>query len=71
MLLDQLSTTIALVVSVSLILSVMIAKLLGVLLPMAAQKFSFDPALVSSPIVTSVVDVTALLVYFLLATAVL
>ena len=71
MLLDQIGLTVALVVTASLVASVIIAKLLGVLLPMGAQKFGFDPALVSSPIVTSVVDVAALLLYLLLATAVL
>lgn len=71
MLLDQVTLTVALVISASLVAAVMIAKLLGVLLPMGAQKFGFDPALVASPIVTSVVDVAVLLLYLALASAVL
>ena len=71
MLLDQVGLMVALVVSAALIISVIVAKLLGVLLPMGAKRFSFDPALVSSPIITSVVDVVSLLVYLLLASAVL
>ena len=71
MLLDQTGWIVALVVSATLVISVILAKLLGVLLPMGAKRFGFDPALVSSPIVTSVVDVVSLLVYLLLASAVL
>ena len=71
MLLDQVGLTVALVVSAALVGSIVIAKLLGVILPMAAKKFGFDPALVSSPIVTSVVDVAALLLYLLIASALL
>ncbi len=71
LLLDRVSMTIAMVVSVSLVASVVLAKLVGVLLPMSAKKFGFDPTLVSSPIVTSVVDIAALLLYLLIAAAVL
>ena len=71
MLLDQVGLAVALVVSAALVAGVVLAKLLGVLLPMSAKRFGFDPALVSSPIITSVVDVVSLLVYLLLASAVL
>lgn len=71
MLLDQVGLVVALVVSATLVCSVVLAKLLGALFPMLAQKLGFDPALMASPIITTVVDITSLLVYLLIATAVL
>ncbi len=71
MLLDQVGLTVALLVSLTLVCAVMVAKLLGSLFPMLAQKLGFDPALMASPIITTVVDITTLLVYLLLAKAML
>ncbi len=71
MLLDRVSMTVAAVLSVTLVCSVVIAKLLGSLFPMLAEKLGFDPALMSSPIITTVVDLTSLTVYLSLAAAML
>ena len=71
LLLDRVSLLVAAVVSVTLVISVVIAKLLGSLFPMLAEKLGFDPALMASPIITTVVDVISLLVYMLIASAIL
>jgi magnesium transporter len=71
LLLDRVGLLVALVVSVALICTVVISKLLGCLFPMAAKKLNLDPALVSSPVVTTIADVVSLIIYFLLASALL
>ena len=71
MLLDQVGTPIALAVSAALLCTVIVSKLLGCVLPMAAKKLGLDPALISSPVVTSVADILSLLIYFLIAGAML
>ncbi len=71
LLLDRVSLLVAAVVSVTLVCSVVIAKLLGSLFPMLAEKLGFDPALMASPIITTVVDLTSLVVYLSLASAIL
>ncbi len=65
--LDQVSLPVAAVVCVTLVCSVVAAKLIGTLLPMVTQKVGFDPALMASPIITTVVDVTSLVIYLALA----
>ncbi|MDR2903023.1 MAG: magnesium transporter [Clostridiales bacterium] len=61
----------ALTVSAALYLTVLIAKTIGCLLPMAAKKLRLDPAVAASPVITTVVDASSLLVYFSLAKAIL
>ncbi|MCH5179702.1 MAG: magnesium transporter [Erysipelotrichales bacterium] len=55
-------------VALTLFSTIIIAKCLGASLPMFAQKIGLDPALMSGPIVTTLVDATSLLIYFLLCT---
>lgn len=55
---------VALVISLTLIVTVFIAKLIGALLPMGAKKLGFDPAVMASPFITTIVDALSLLVYF-------
>lgn len=57
-------TTIALVVSATLLITVCIAKLVGCLLPVAAKAVHLDPAVMASPFITTIVDTISLLVYF-------
>lgn len=64
-------TKIALVVSLSMMLVVMIAQTVAVILPMLAKRLGADPALMASPLITTIVDVLALTVYFMLAQALL
>ena len=47
------------------------AKLVGSTLPLLAKKLGFDPAVMASPIITTIVDFLSLLVYFAFATALL
>lgn len=60
-----------LTVSVTLFLTVICAKLIGCTLPLLAKKLGFDPAVMASPIITTLVDAISLLVYFGMATALL
>ena len=61
------SILIILVVSIALFCAVIIAKFVGCILPMLAQKIGFDPAVMSSPFITTIVDALSLLIYFNLA----
>ncbi len=67
----DLTPIVALVVCLTLICTVVIAKLVGCTLPLAAKKLGFDPAVMASPFITTIVDALSLLVYMNLATAIL
>ena len=56
-----------LVVCLSMALTVLLAKLTGAVLPIAAKALKLDPAVMASPFITTVVDAVSLLVYFLFA----
>ncbi|MGM9615542.1 MAG: magnesium transporter [Oscillospiraceae bacterium] len=68
---DEVTMTVALVVCLTLVLVVVVAKLIGCILPMLAGKLGFDPAVMSSPIITTIVDALSLLIYFAVAGALL
>ena len=55
------------VVCVALLVTVLLAKLVGAVLPMVAKALKLDPAVMASPFITSIVDAVSLLVYFLFA----
>ena len=61
----------AAVVCATMALTVLIAKVIGCTLPMAAQKLGLDPAVMASPFITTIVDALSLLVYFGIASALL
>ncbi len=61
----------ATVVSLSLVAICTLASLVGSLMPLLARRFGVDPAVVSAPFVTTIVDATGLIVYFLIAQAVM
>mgnify|MGYP001073354667 CR=1 FL=1 len=63
--------TVSLVVSATLFLTVMVAKLVGGLLPLIAKALKQDPAAMAAPIITTIVDAVALLIYFGLAVTIL
>ena len=63
--------TVALVVGLTLAVTVLCAKMVGCTLPMLAKKLGFDPAVMASPFITTIVDALSLLVYFGIATALL
>ena len=71
MLLDGVGILVALVVCVTLLLTVIAAKLIGCTLPLLAKKIGLDPAVCASPFITTMVDALSLLIYFGIATAVL
>lgn len=55
---------VALVVCVTMAATVLVAKIIGCTLPMVAKKLGFDPAVMASPFITTIVDALSLLVYF-------
>jgi magnesium transporter len=57
-------------VTASLIITIIIAKSIGCILPIAAKKLKIDPAIMAAPLITTIVDGTSLVVYFLIARAV-
>ena len=63
--------TVALVVSLTIAVTVLCAKMVGCTLPMLAKKLGFDPAVMASPFITTIVDALSLLVYFGIASALL
>ena len=71
MLIDNVGLTIALVVCLTLLVTITIAKLIGSFLPIVANKFGFDPAVMASPFITTLVDATSLIIYFRFATILL
>ncbi len=68
MLVDRVAVPVALVVCLTLLLAVLFAKLVGCTLPMFAQKIGFDPAVMASPFITTIVDALSLAIYFTIAT---
>ncbi len=61
---------VALVVSATLFIVIVVSKIVGCVLPMFAQRIHLDPALMASPMITTIVDAVALLVYFGIASQV-
>ena len=68
---EDITTITALVVCFTMVITVLIAKLVGCSLPLAAKKVGFDPAVMASPFITTIVDALSLLVYFGIASALL
>ncbi|MBQ2184324.1 MAG: magnesium transporter [Lachnospiraceae bacterium] len=62
---------VALTVCLTMVLTVMVAKVVGCTLPMVAKKLGFDPAVMASPFITTMVDAISLLVYFGMANVLL
>lgn len=71
MLLDGVGTYVALTVCLTLVAAVLMAMLVGCLLPVGAKRLGFDPAVMASPFITTIVDALSLLVYFRFATMIL
>ena len=62
---------VALVVCATMALTVLVAKVMGCVLPMLAKKVGFDPAVMASPFITTIVDALSLLIYFGIASVLL
>ncbi|MGN0477167.1 MAG: magnesium transporter [Ruminococcus sp.] len=62
---------VAIIVCLTLAITVVVAKIIGCCLPMLANKLGFDPAVMASPFITTIVDAVSLAVYFMIATNIL
>ncbi len=62
---------IALVISITVLVGIVIAKLVGALLPILTKRIGLDPAVMASPFITTIVDTVTLIIYFTVATIVL
>ncbi len=71
MLFDRVGLLVALTVCLTLVFAVIVAMLVGCLLPIGAKRIGFDPAVMASPFITTIVDALSLLLYFRVATLIL
>lgn len=71
MLLDRVGIMVAVVVCLTLVVAVLIAKLIGCTLPILAKRVGFDPAVMASPFITTIVDALSLMIYFQFASHIL
>ena len=67
----EVTVVVALVVCCTLAVTIIVAKVIGCTLPLCAKKLGFDPAVMASPFITTIVDAISLLVYFGIATVAL
>ena len=68
---DKVGILVAAVVCLTLVIVVLLAKIVGCVLPILAKKIGFDPAVMASPFITTILDVLSLLVYFQMASVLL
>ena len=68
---DRKTAVVAAVVALTIFFTIVMAKLIGCTLPMLAKRLGFDPAVMASPFITTIVDALSLLVYFAIATHIL
>ena len=68
---EGVNAMVGMVVALTVLFTVMLAKIVGCTLPMLAKKLGFDPAVMASPFITTIVDALSLLVYFGIATTLL
>ena len=71
LLFDRIAAPVALVVCLTLVCTILLSQIIGGILPVAAEKLHVDPAVMASPLITTIVDTTTLLVYFNIAKALL
>ena len=71
MLFDRVAVQVAFVICITLVVTVFVAKIVGCSLPMLAKKIGFDPAVMASPFITTIVDALSLVIYFQIATVLL
>ncbi len=70
MIIDRVTVLVALTVCLTLIFTIML-EIVRLTLPILAKKIGFDPAVMASPFITTIVDALSLLIYFNVAEAVL
>ena len=64
---DKVAMDVSLVISITLVLTIFLAKAIGSILPIFAEKFKMDPAVMASPLITTIVDAGSLMIYFKIA----
>lgn len=69
--LEKIDLMVSITVSISLLFTVIVAKVVGGVLPIIAKKLKFDPAIMAGPLITTIVDAVALTIYFSLASSIL
>lgn len=67
MLVDRVTLPVAAVVSLTLVCVVLVSNFVGSVLPVLAKRIGFDPAVMASPFITTIVDAVALIIYFNIA----
>ena len=67
----NITVQVALTVSLTLVLVVIVAKIVGCTLPILAKRIGFDPAVMASPFITTIIDAVSLLIYFNIASSIL
>lgn len=68
---EKINFKVSLTVTITLFITIMLAKIVGGVLPIIARKLKLDPAIMASPLITTIVDAVALIVYFTCATMIL
>lgn len=68
LLIDKVTMPVAIVVNLTLIFTIFLANVIGSTLPLFAKKAGFDPAVMASPFITTIVDACSLIIYFQIAT---
>lgn len=71
LLIDRVGVMVAAVVCVTMVLTIILAKFIGCTLPILAKRLRFDPAVMASPFITTIVDALSLLIYFRVASMIL
>jgi len=68
---NDITLTVALIISGVLVLTIVLSKLIGCILPLVAKKCRLDPAVVASPFITTIIDALALIIYCSVSIAIL
>ena len=71
MLIDRVGLLVALVVCLTILAVALVANVVGCLLPMLAKRLGFDPTVMASPLISTILDAVSLFIYFNIAVAVL
>ena len=67
----EVTVPVSFAVAASLAVTILVAKIIGATLPIVAKKIGLDPAVMASPLITTLVDAVSLIVYFFVASSVL
>lgn len=68
---SEITLIVDLAICLTLVVEIIFAKMIGCTLPMLAKKCGFDPAVMSSPFITTIVDAVSLLIFFGISTAII